>query len=101
MNEEGRPPGGPPQQQNTTDSLSLQGRCDSAAGNRLVLLPLGERGWYPCRACAYCGNHERLRLAVLPTGAEAMVCADVAACERRRYWKRVRAFERVDQGRAA
>lgn len=59
--------------------------------NRLALLPLGERGWYPCRACAFCGATRDLRPAIALTFAETMVCTDVVACERRRYWKRVAA----------
>ena len=70
-------------------------------GNRLGLLPRGERGWYPFSSCAYCGARGELREAILVTFAVALVCVDSAACERRCYWQRVRAFERVDQGRAA
>jgi alpha-D-ribose 1-methylphosphonate 5-phosphate C-P lyase len=58
------------------------------SGNRLPLLPLGARSWYPCAACAYCGATEHLRPQVMLTYARALVCADTAACERRRYWKR-------------
>jgi hypothetical protein len=56
--------------------------------NRLALLPRGERAWYPCRACAYCGATRDLRPAILVTYAEALVCEDTVACSRRRYWKR-------------
>jgi hypothetical protein len=58
------------------------------SGNRLTLLPLGERGWHPHGACCCCGARENLRLQILVTYAQALVCEDSAACERRRYWKR-------------
>jgi hypothetical protein len=96
MNEEGRPPGGQPQR-NNNDASKYRG----GGGGRIPLLPLGERGWYPYRACAHCGARKNLRPAILVTYAEALVCEDNSVCLRRCYSRRENTFERVDQGRAA
>lgn len=58
------------------------------SSNRLGLLPRGERNWYPYSRCAFCGADEDLRPTIFVTFAEALVCRDVAACERRRYQRR-------------
>jgi hypothetical protein len=59
---------------------------------RIVILPLGELedGGHPHDECVRCGASSRTEpcnLTVLPgTRAQAVICNDVTACERRRYW---------------
>jgi hypothetical protein len=74
------------------------------SGGRLRRLRLGERGLHPCDRCAFCGvlaSEAILRPAVLVTLADALVCLDTVACERRRYRARVEKFAAIDQGRWA
>ena len=63
---------------------------------RIVVLPLGELedGGHPYGECVRCGASARTEpchLTTFPvTSAAAVVCDDVAACERRRFWNRLR-----------
>jgi hypothetical protein len=73
-------------------------------GRVMRRLRLGERSLHAHDRCAFCDarcGEENLRPAVLVTLADALVCEDTVACERRRYRARVDRFAAIDQGRWA